>query len=172
MQERILDGLKVENEDYIFEGDLIINGPVIVENANLIVAGSIIASEDIIVSGGDISCHDLECMRGYVLIDDGDIFVADVFSAGDVISDCEIYVGYLFEARNISCMNLMVAGLVRISSITATQDVYVMDDCSCYSMNARDVLICGDLIVEETLKYKNFFCEGSTLLQGTSISIG
>lgn len=173
MQERILKKLELENEDYIFAGDLTISGPVKITNGSLIVSGNlVIRNSDLFISGGDISCYCLECVKGYVSIEDGDIFVSSIFNVTDIVSDGDIYVGYIASARNIECMNFLLNGMGIFSSISAIQDIYICDDCNCKDLKARDILICGDLILDGNIEAKEIFCSGTAELYGESISIG
>lgn len=118
MQERTLETLIVENEDYFFSGELSITNQLKIKNGNLIVTGTlfcrahvaiengnIIVSEtieiqdeesDFVIEKGSISCNFLYVFGTVICIKDGNIYVSkDLISDSYILCDGNIEVkGY------------------------------------------------------------------------------
>ncbi len=173
MQERTLENLILEDDDYIFGGDLTINGDVNIKNGNLIVSGRIdFADEDasISIEGGDIVCEDLES-RADILIRDGDICVK-FLDAQNIDSDGNVEVNRYSRIWNIHALNYLVAGDNDSSSITTIQDFYVLGNNDSRTVKARDVLIDGNCHLHCcSITAKAFHCNGE-IINCSSMNIG
>ena len=87
MQERTLENLILDGEDYIFAGNLTIKGDVMLKNASLIVSGELCFPNDfatISITGGNILAGTLSS-DATITIRDGDICVYDLYT-GDINS--------------------------------------------------------------------------------------
>lgn len=145
MQERTLENLILENEDYIFGGDLTINGNVNIKNGSLVVSGKITLADDkasISIHGGDIVCDSLGSSAN-ILIHDGDICVKSLL-AYDIDSDGNVEVNGDSDVYDIHALNYLVAGNNESKHITTMQDFYVLGDNDSCIIKARDVLIGND----------------------------
>lgn len=145
MQERTLENLILEGEDYIFGGKLTIDGDVNIKNGNLIVSGTIIFAGDdasISIEGGDIACENLGS-RADILIRDGDIWVKSL-AARNIDSDGNVEVNGDSYVCDIHALNYLVSGSNDSYNITTMQDFYVLGDNVSCTVKARDVLIGND----------------------------
>ncbi len=161
MQKRTLENLILKDEDYIFGGDLTINGDVKIKNGNLIVSGTItFASDDasISIEGGDIVCENLGS-RADILIRDGDICVKSL-SAYDIDSDGNVEVNGDSSVCDIYALNYLVVGDNRSYDITTIQDFYVLGRNNSHNIKARDVLI-GNNNSSAEIQADNIFIEGN-----------
>lgn len=170
MQERTLKNLILENDDYIFAGNLTITGEVRLINASLIVSGTLTLEEDAEIKGGDISCGVIDAYD--ISITDGDIYVNGDAYFGDIESDGNVEVGLDSNVHDIHCLNYLVNGNNDSHGITTVQDVYILGQNDSYSINARDVLIGDDCdFNDSSLIAKCFECSGK--VDGLySISVG
>lgn len=160
MQERTLDNLILENEDYIFEGNLTINGKVSIKNGSLIVSGNLILDDDLQIEGGDISCGSIDSRD--ISITDGDIYVNTDAYFGAIESDGNIEIGGTNGSASINCLNFFVVKGNDSTFINAIEDVYILGDNDSYDINARDVLISGNCNFNDYgLTAKSFVCEGN-----------
>ncbi len=142
MQKRTLEKLILKDEDYIFSGNLTIDGNVNIKNGNLIVSGTLIFSGDnasISIIGGDIVCENLRS-RAYIIIGDGDIWVKSLH-AQDIDSDGNVEVNGDSSVCDIHALNYLVAGDNHSYDITTMQDFYVLGRNNSFKIKARDVLI-------------------------------
>lgn len=170
MQERTLEKLIVKNTDYIFPGNLTINGDINIENGNLIVSGTLNFTNNtatISIIGGNISAETLKSSAN-IFIRDGDIWVKyldldniypNLLSNIDSDSDIEVkvdsYVG------NITCLNYSVYGHNCSNNITAVQDVYILGTNISEHIKARDVLIESSCDFTDCgIECKSFVCKG------------
>lgn len=159
MQERTLENLILENEDYIFAGDLTITGEVHLSNSSLIVSGKLVFESNATINGGDIVCGSI-CAIDISIID-GDICINGYTDIVDIESDGNIEVGGDIKAGDIHCLNYMVNGDNDSCSITAIQDVYILGCNDSYDINARDVFIDGNCDFNNFgLVSKCFECSG------------
>lgn len=145
MQERILENLILENEDYIFAGNLTIKGKVLLKNASLIVSGDLRFSDndgDISINGGDISATNLYAYDSTIIISDGDIYV-ECLDVVDILCDGCIEVTLNTLAHNIKCCNYFVYGDNSSGAITAIQDVYILGCNDSSNIEVRDIFIGG-----------------------------
>ena len=142
MQTRTLENLILENEDYIFAGNLTITGKVQLTNSNLIVSGNLTFDSDAQIKGGDISCGSIDSEN--ISIVDGDIYVAGDANFADIKSDGNVEVGGDSNACSIYCFNYLVNGYSNSISITAMQDVYILGCNDSCDIKARNVLVGGD----------------------------
>ncbi len=173
MQERTLENLILEDEDYIFGGNLTINGNINIKNGNLIVSGTItFACDDasISIEGGDIVCENLGS-RADIFIRDGDIWVKSL-DAQDIDSDGNIEVYGDSSVCSIHALNYLVAGDNDSSSITTIQDFYVLGDNDSCTVKARDVLVVGDCHFTCCSITAKTFYYGGKLFNCTSENIG
>lgn len=170
MQERTLKNLILENDDYVFAGNLTITGEVLLINASLIVSGTLTLQEDAEIKGGDISCGSIDAYD--IFITDGDIYVNGDAVWKDVTSDSNIEIGGNTDVCDIHCLNYLVNGDNNSCYITAMQDVYILGQNDSYALNARDVLI-GDYcdFHDHSLIAKCFECAGE-VNNLSSISVG
>lgn len=190
MKSRTLENLILENEDYFFTGNLIINGNINISNSNVIVAGHLTILGDVIskdsnlivsgtlsfsnedgsanifITGSDISAYELKSSSS-ITIRDGDLYVCyldldNIYStAVNIDSDGNIEVTKDSYVGNISCLNYFVSGHNCSNTITAMQDVYILGTNNSDDIKARDVLIGGSC----TFSYgglisKTFECGG------------
>lgn len=173
MQKRTLECLFLENEDYIFEGDLTITGDICIKNCNLIISGSLTFSNknaNISIIGGDITAKQLDSYAP-ILIRDGDIRVS-FLDARNIDSDGNIEVRKDSEACDIKCLNYLVGGDNDSSAITAIQDVYILGRNYSHTIKARDVLVGEDCdLCDSTLIAKCFEC-GGYIHDCSSMSVG
>lgn len=170
MQERTLENLILENEDYIFAGDLTITGKVQLNNASLIVSGTLTLTSDAEIKGGDIACGSIDSYNIY--ISDGDIYVNGNADVAYITSDGNIEVGGDSYAGDINCFNYLVSGDNDSRSITAIQDVYILGCNNSCDIKARDVLIGEDCDFNDYgLIAKSFECSGE-IERCSSMSVG
>lgn len=189
LQERTLDKLILENDDYIFAGDLTINGDVNIKNGSLIVSGTITfvrTTATISITGGDISCNELNSCSP-IVIRDGDIYTKNLY-ANVIDSDGDIIVSEDVIVDTISCLNYMVSGNNNSCCIITMQDVYISGENDSYNIMARDVLICGnnnsrnikahEVVIEgycdtngHGITAKKFYCKGK-IYNCSSMAIG
>lgn len=166
MQRRTLESLMLENEDYLFEGDLTIKGDVIIKNGNLTVCGTLNFSKEsatISIIGGNISANKL-LTSAQITIKDGDIYVDYLGADSNIYSDSNIEVSSYSYAQDITCLNYLVSGENNSQNITCMQDIYIMGKNNSYDIKARDVLIGGTCIFNNfTLTAKSFLCEGEVI---------
>lgn len=173
MQKRTLENLILEDDDYIFGGDLTINGDVNIKNGSLVVSGTITFAGDdasISIEGGDIVCESLGS-RANILIRDGDICVKSL-DAQDIDSDGNIEVNGDSSVCDIHALNYLVAGNNNSSSITTIQDFYVLGDNDSCTVKARDVLVDGDCNFTCCSITAKTFYYGGKLFNCTSENIG
>lgn len=173
MQERTLQNLLLEGDDYIFDGNLTITGDVSIQNGNLIVSGSLVFSNknaNISIIGGNIAAKELESVAT-IFIRDGDIRAFSL-DARQIDSDGNIEINTDSEATRITCLNYLVGGDNDSSTITAIQDVYILGRNYSHAIKARDVFIGGDCdLCDSTLIAKSFVCEGY-IHDCSSMSVG
>lgn len=161
MQKRTLENLILEDEDYIFAGDLIINGDVNIKNGSLVVSGTITFAGDdasISIEGGDIVCENLGS-RADILIRDGDICVKSLV-AQDIDSDGNIEVYGNSSVCDIHALNYLVSGNNESKHITTMQDFYVLGRNNSFYIKARDVLL-GNNNSSSDIQADNILIEGN-----------
>lgn len=170
MQKRTLENLILENEDYIFAGDLTITGKVQLTNASLIVSGTLTLEIDAKIKGGDIACGSIDAQD--ISIIDGDIYVNGDASFEYITSDGNIEVGGDSYTCDINCFNYLVSGDNNSRDITAIQDVYILGCSDSFDIKARDVLI-GEYCDFNGygLIAKSFECSGE-IERCSSMSVG
>ena len=170
MQERTLKNLILENDDYVFAGNLTITGEVRLINASLIVSGTLTLQEDAEIKGGNISCGSIDAYD--ISITDGDIYVNGDACFGDIESDGNVEVGLDSNAHDIHCLNYLVNGNNDSHDITTVHDVYILGCNDSCAINARDVLI-GDYcdFNGHSLIAKCFECAGE-INDYSSMSVG
>ena len=142
MQKRTLKNLILEDEDYIFGGDLAIKGNINIKNGSLIVSGKIVFAGDyasISIVGGDIACESFES-RADILIRDGDICVKSL-KVQNIDSDGNVEVNGNSSVFDIHALNYLVAGNNCSHDITIMQDFHVLGRNDSCDINACDVLI-------------------------------
>ncbi len=146
-EERILKNFTLENEDYIFTGDLIILGDVHITNGSLIVSGTLTFANYksyICVVGGDIVCQYLVSATN-ISIKDGDIWVAKHLDTYPIVSDGNIEVGGSASiCGDITALNYLVSGNNDSDCVTTRQDFYVSGDNYSNHIIAREVCILGN----------------------------
>ena len=173
MQERTLENLILDGEDYIFAGDLTIEGDVILKNASLIVSGELCFPNNfttISITGGNILAETLSSYAT-ITIRDGDICVS-YLDTSDIDSDSNIEVSKDSNVSDISCLNYEVSGDSNSHTINAIQDVFILGYSDSDSITARDVLIgCDCNLHSMPLTAKSFECQGE-IINCYSMSIG
>lgn len=166
MQERILDKLILENEEYIFVGNLTINGDIIMKNSNLIVSGTLSFSKihaNISIINCNISANEFKSVTS-ITIHSTDIYVNfldfdDIKYSFNIISDGNIEVRKDSYIGNVICLNYFVNGNNNSNCITAIEDIYILGNNDSYNITARDVFICGNCELNDyTLISKALFC--------------
>ena len=163
MQESTLKNLILEDEDYIFAGDLTIEGSVVINNGSLIVSGTLLFSgEDVAISinGGDIAAQNL-ISRSTINIKDGDILVQNLHTL-DILSDGNIEVMKDACVNNVTCLNYLISGDNDSYHITATEDIYILGINDSKNLKARDILIGGysNFYESSGVVAKSFMCCG------------
>lgn len=161
MQTRTITGnLNIQNEDYIFAGNLKITGDLVIENASLIVSGSISFSDNSsihVINGdistndiyghvnisiyvGDIYCHTVLAVRDIHILG-GDIIASSLYA--DIIkSDGDIILLDEANVFSVSCRNYLVNGDNDSLGITAVEDIYILGNKNdSFSLNARDIFL-------------------------------
>lgn len=189
MQKQTLDNLILNGEDYIYQGNTLINGTIEIINANLIISGNLtiygnvnIKNGSIIVSGlltvahdatisitgGDISCDSLDC--NHINITDGDIWINSRLKALNIKSDGNIEVGLYSNVSYINCLNYLINGDNDSCTIKAIQDIYILGDNDSYDLTAREILVGGDCHTNnKSITAKHFVCGGELFCRGLFI---
>lgn len=144
MAERTLETLVLKDEDYIFAGDLTIEGDVIIKNGALIVSGTLTITSDYQISiiGGDLSVGELNC--GDINVIDADIYVAGDFDCCKVTSNSKILVHGNADTTDISCCSYLVDGNNSSYGIKAIKEIHIEGDNDSHSLNAYEIFIGGD----------------------------
>lgn len=174
MQKRTLENLILEDEDYIFGGDLTINGDVNIKNGNLIVSGTITFAgynASIFIEGGDIVCESLGS-SAYIIIRNGDICVKSLHAQA-IDSDGNVEVNGDSSIFDIQALNYLVAGNNKSSFVTTIQDFCVLGDNDSWDIKARNVLI-GNENSSSDIQADNILIEGdndSHEIKAQSVSI-
>lgn len=84
MESRTLDNLILENEEYIFAGNLTIEGDCILKNSKLIVSGTITflsPYSDIIIEEGSEIAAETICSNGVCYIKDSSLYAKKILSS-------------------------------------------------------------------------------------------
>lgn len=171
MQERTLNNLILENEDYIFAGNLTINGDVNIKNGSLIVSGTLtFVSDDlstVSITGGNIDAESLVAKNVSIDIMDGDIYVSkdlDCRLTQSFYTDGDIKVGGNAAVAYVQCLNYLVEGDSVYAQIFARQDVYIGGNVDSGSLKARDFLVLGHIRLNlSTVIVQNFYCSGKVM---------
>lgn len=171
MQQRTLDNLLLNGEDYTFEGSLTIYGEVNLVNCSLIVNGRLLIHDDVKITGGNIIATHL-FIEGNVSIDDGDIIVHGNLDASNITSNRNIEVDGDSDVKQVTCLNYLISRDNNSHSITAIQDIYILGDCDCYNLKGREIFIDGNLYFNKhSLSAKTFCCNGK-IQDCFSLSVG
>ncbi len=173
--QRTLENLILKNEDYFFDGDLIINGKVNLTNANLQVSGNLFLKsifntssylDTVCISKGNIEAHSLKCRahklhiyNGNILVDDMDVCHVSCTGNIEVKGSCHAY--------NINCQNYLVSGNNDSDDITAKEGIYILGYNCSGDLRAKEILL-GDFSKfspyrETTVVAQHFECAGPLL---------
>lgn len=151
MAKRTLDYLILENEDYIFDGDLEILGYFSIRNGHsLIVSGklSITTNYCTISVCGSISAGSLSIngdMFSALLINDGYLWVlGNLISNCPILSNSTIIVHKNTDVDRIHCLNFLVDGNNSSLSIETEEDIYILGDNESLGLKGRDIFIGGN----------------------------
>lgn len=148
MEKRTLYGLNLTDEDYIFAGDLSINGDVVIKNGHLIVSGhlEIIHAKQISIDG-DISAGHFTivgCNVDFKQVEvNGDIFVAGTSYIEENLTCNNFYSKGLSQCHNISCLNYLVDDDNDCYNIKAEESIYILGDSDSHALTAVDAFIGG-----------------------------
>ena len=149
MEKRTLNGLNLTDEDYIFAGNLTIDGDVVIKNGHLVVSGhlEIINAKQISIDGdisaGSLTIGSFDCNLAVIY---GDIFVAQHFYISHVDLKCNNIniLGNSNMGGNIHCLNFLINGDNESFEIEAEEDIYIMGSNYSASLIGRDIFINGD----------------------------
>lgn len=143
MEERILETLVLEDNDYIFAGDLTIKGEVLLKNCSLIVSGVLTLEGNVGIAYGNIICGSLKSNVIYII--GGDIWVhKDIYNYFLITTNGNIEIRGNTDVGDIRCCNYLVDKNNKSSNITATNDIYIMGDSCSLNIKGREVFICGE----------------------------
>ena len=113
-------------------------------------AKSIIEEEgmylDVFVENGDIYVADELTVYYITLSGGGDIACYDLY-AGCINSDGDIIVNNNTNVQDVTCLNYLVSGENDSGSITAIQDIYILGDSDSCDLQARDIFLGGDAVL-------------------------
>lgn len=151
MQERTLDNLILENEDYVFDGNLTIKGTVRIQNGSLIVKGKLlfkpnIEDASISIFNGNIIANSIKSFCK-IFVSNGNIIIAT--DADFTHVHCEngdIKVDGSCSAYNVNCRNYLISGYNDSDDIKASEDIYILG-----------INVSGDLVAREI--FLADFCE-------------
>lgn len=131
--QRILENLIVKDEDYFFDGDLVVNGRVELINANLQVSGELLFkgisndgfSINTAIINGNITAHTFKCNINKLFIYGNirvqtDMKARHIFCTGNIEVDGSCYV------YNVTCNNYLITGCNESDDITAKESLYIL----------------------------------------------
>lgn len=163
MQKRkVLDNLILNDEDFIFNGNVCIKGEVNITNGSIIVSGMLELCSGGKIVGGNITADNLAIEGNNLYIYDGDIKIRNLVSDTNIISDGNIEVLSDCHVSDVSCLNFLVSHNNFSNSITAVQDIYILGNNTSYEMSARDIFIGGNsYFYHSSVTAKSFYCAGN-----------
>ena len=149
MEERTIYGLNLTNEDYIFAGDLTIEGNVVIKNGHLIVSGCLVINDfSRIFIDGDISAGSILILSSrsdsIQIKVNGDIFSAGFCFIRENLICNNFYAKGVSRCSHISCLNYLVDGDSDCGDIKAEESIYILGDSDSYSLTAVDAFIGGN----------------------------
>lgn len=149
---RKIHDLILKNENYIFSGDLEIEGKIVIEKGSqLIVSGKLAIKSNDITVYGDISACEI-CINS-LNEDDNNIFLiyGDIYAFKKLIIRVPIHLegdifahGQLTACRDITCKNFFVDGNSHTHCINAKETIRILGNSYSRSLNARNIFINGD----------------------------
>lgn len=153
MQNRTLENLILENEDYIFEGNLTIEGDVIIKNGNIHVSGTLKFTNanhtaTISITNGNISARMLES-NADIFIRNGNISVYHLVTR-NIDSDGTIEVIHKSDVYDITCFNYLISGNNDSGKIAAFHDVCILGNNDSCHIIGRYVLVVGNCYLNKT----------------------
>lgn len=173
MQERTLENLILNNENYIFDGDLTIIGDVCITNGDLLVSGKLLfrgfkedtpESRPVIIRNGSIIAHSL-VSKTQIFIYNGNLIVKTNANVGHVYCEGNVEVNGSCSTYNVTCHNYLITGRNASDDITATEDIYLLGPCKYLGdLTAREIFIGGpcefDSQKDITIIAKHLECVG------------
>lgn len=163
MQKRkVLDNLILNDEDFVFDGNVCIKGEVNITNGSIVVSGMLELCSGGKIVGGDIIADNLSIEGSDLYIYDGDIKTRILVSDTNIISDSNIEVSLDSYVLDVSCLNFLVSRNNVSNSIIAVQDIYILENNTSYEMSARDIFIGGNsYFYNSSVTAKSFYCPGN-----------
>ena len=163
MQNRTLENLLLENEDYIFYGNLTIEGDFIVKNANIFVSGTLKLTNKnkatISITNGNISACRLES-NADIFIRNGDISVM-FLQARNIDSDGTISVIHKADVYDIVCFNYLITGNNDSGRISAFHDICILGENDSRHIIGRYVFVADNCYLNRAgVTAKEFECGG------------
>lgn len=146
MPQRTLDCLILENQDYIFSGDLIINGVVDITKGRLIVSGKLVIRSNlniISLNQAEISAYYIEA-SSMISASLSDIYSRqDLRCESEIISNGNIYVGGDSYVENVDCSKYRVDGNNSSGSITANECINIAGINDSGAISANKIFVGG-----------------------------
>lgn len=147
--QRILENLIVKDEDYFFDGDLVVNSKVELINANLQVSGELVfkgISDDgssiqtAYITNGSITAHAFECHINKLFVA-GNILVKTDMYACHISCDGNIEVDGCCSVYNVTCNNYLITGYNESDDITAKESLYILGDNASGDLKANELFL-------------------------------
>lgn len=149
--QRILENLIVKDEDYFFDGDLVVNGKVELINANLQVSGKLffkgIADDGFSINtayimNGSITAYSFRCrinrlfVKGNILVET-ELEACHLSCTGNIKVDGSCYV------YNVTCNDYLITGCNESDDITAKGSLYILGANNSGNLKAHELFL-GD----------------------------
>lgn len=150
--QRILENLILKDEDYFFDGDLVVNGKVELLNANLQVSGNLffkgIADDGFCIqtayiTNGNITAYAFECHINKLFVT-GNILVKTDLNACHISCDGNIEVDGFCSVYNVTCKNYLITGDNYSDDVTAEESLYILGTNDSGDLKAHELFL-GDV---------------------------
>lgn len=168
--QRTLKELVLKNGDYVYDGDLTIDGKVLISNGSLRVSGKLFlkglsetGNSPTVIINGDIVADSFTC-RALRICCRGNIIIHSKLDVCHVICNRDILVGDCCYAYNVICHNYLITGNNDSDDVTAEEDIYVLGYNCSGDLKAREIFL-GDFTKFApygpiTVEAQHFECTG------------
>lgn len=149
--QRILENLILKDEDYFFDGDLVVNGKVELINVNLQVSGKLffkgIADDGFsikaaYITNASITAYAFTCRINKLFVK-GDILVKTDMDARHISCDGNIEVDGFCNVYNVTCNNYLITGDNYSDDVTVKESLYILGSNDSGDLKAHEIFLGG-----------------------------